>query len=68
VGSNVRLSYQKARRRLEGKQTMIYFKACPKCHGDVEFITAPQEYKALQCMQCGFMVDNQKGKVVMLAK
>jgi hypothetical protein len=68
VGSDVRFSYQNSRRRLGGKQTMIYFKACPKCHGDVEFITASQEYKALQCMQCGFTVDNQKGKVVMLAK
>ena len=53
---------------------MIYFKACPKCHGDVEFITASvnnygaaKEYKALQCLQCSFFVDNQKGKVVMLA-
>jgi uncharacterized Zn finger protein len=45
---------------------VIYFKACPKCHGDIEFITETQEYKALQCMQCGFTVDNQKGKVVIL--
>lgn len=46
---------------------MIYFKACPKCHGDVEFITASEGYKALQCLQCSFFIDNQKGKVVMLA-
>lgn len=46
---------------------MIYFKACPKCHGDMEFITASEEYKALQCLQCSFFIDNQKGKVVMLA-
>lgn len=28
---------------------MIYFRACPRCSGDVEY-----EYRDLRCIQCGW--------------
>jgi ribosomal protein L37AE/L43A len=66
VGSNERFGafdYKNTRRRLEGKQTMIYFKACPKCNGDVEFVTLT-DYKYLQCLMCGYYAASSERKVV----
>ena len=35
---------------------MIYFKACPRCHGDVQFIQDIYgDYKG--CLQCGYLAD-----------
>ena len=36
---------------------MIYLKACPKCHGDVELVLDP-DGNTLQCLQCSFTVDS----------
>lgn len=36
---------------------MIYLKACPKCHGDVELVIDP-DGNTLQCLQCSFTVDS----------
>jgi hypothetical protein len=36
---------------------MIYYKACPKCKGDVELII-DSFGKSLECLQCSFTVDS----------
>ena len=38
---------------------MLYLKACPKCHGDVELVVYPDS-KTLQCLQCAFTVDSKE--------
>ena len=38
---------------------MIYLKACPKCQGDIELISYPDN-KFLQCLQCGFSIDSKE--------
>ena len=37
---------------------MLYLKACPKCHGDVELVVY-SDSKTLQCLQCAFTVDSK---------
>ena len=37
---------------------MIYLKACPKCHGDIELISY-SDIKFLQCLQCGLSIDSK---------
>ena len=41
----------------------IYFKACPKCNGDVELVTLT-DYKYLQCLMCGYYAASSERKVV----
>ena len=44
---------------------MIYFKSCPKCHGDLT--TGRDAYGSfISCLQCGFMrdVDIKTGALV----
>ncbi len=38
---------------------MLYLKACPKCHGDIELVVFPDS-KTLSCLQCSFTVDSQE--------
>ena len=38
---------------------MLYLKACPKCHGDIELVVF-SDSKTLQCLQCGFTVDSKE--------
>ena len=38
---------------------MLYLKACPKCHGDIELVVFPDS-KSLSCLQCSFTVDSQE--------
>ena len=35
---------------------MIYFKSCPRCHGDVN-LTTDIFGKYLSCLQCGYLRD-----------
>ncbi|MCH7969870.1 MAG: hypothetical protein J4O01_09130 [Chloroflexi bacterium] len=37
---------------------MLYLKACPKCHGDIELVVY-SDSKTLQCLQCAFTVDSK---------
>ena len=37
---------------------MLYLKACPKCHGDIELVVF-SDSKTLQCLQCAFTVDSE---------
>tara|TARA_Y100000748_G_C15287106_1_gene406883 strand:- start:315 stop:476 length:162 start_codon:yes stop_codon:yes gene_type:complete len=37
---------------------MIYLKACPKCQGDIELVSYPDN-KFLQCLQCGYSIDSK---------
>ena len=39
--------------------TVLYLKACPKCHGDIEFVVFPDS-KSLSCLQCSFTVDSKE--------
>lgn len=45
-------------RKVEGIK-VLYLKACPKCHGDVELVVYPDS-KTLQCLQCAFTVDSKE--------
>jgi hypothetical protein len=38
---------------------VLYLKACPKCHGDIELVVFPDS-KTLSCLQCSFTVDSQE--------
>ena len=35
---------------------MLYFKACPRCHGDLH-VTSDMYGSYKQCLQCGHMID-----------
>ena len=35
---------------------MIYFKGCPRCHGDIN-LAEDMFGKYLNCLQCGYMRD-----------
>ena len=37
----------------KGEVNMIYFKACPKCRGDIQ-LQSDNTGHALHCLQCGF--------------
>ena len=42
--------------RVKGSSVVVNFKACERCHGDVQ--RARDMYgEYLQCLQCGFMKD-----------
>ncbi|MEE8443244.1 MAG: hypothetical protein V3S37_05785 [Dehalococcoidia bacterium] len=36
---------------------MIYFKACPRCRGDIYLNRGDQYGRYLQCFQCGYQAD-----------
>jgi hypothetical protein len=38
---------------------VLYLKACPKCHGDIELVVFPDS-KTLSCLQCSFTVDSKE--------
>ncbi|MDE0591894.1 MAG: hypothetical protein OSB68_01435 [Dehalococcoidia bacterium] len=38
---------------------VLYLKACPKCHGDIELVVFPDS-KSLSCLQCSFTVDSKE--------
>lgn len=38
---------------------MLYIKACPRCHGDVEF-GSDMFGKYLACLQCGYFIDSKE--------
>lgn len=44
--------------KIEGNE-VLYLKACPKCHGDVELLVY-SDSKTLQCLQCSFTVDSKE--------
>ncbi|MBI4200811.1 MAG: hypothetical protein HY531_00805 [Chloroflexi bacterium] len=37
---------------------MIYFKACPRCHGDMH-LSKDQYGQYVECIQCGYEVESQ---------
>ncbi|MBI4201020.1 MAG: hypothetical protein HY531_01870 [Chloroflexi bacterium] len=37
---------------------MIYFKACPRCHGDMH-LSKDQYGQYLECIQCGYEAESQ---------
>ena len=39
---------------------MIYFRGCPKCHGDL-YLNEDSFGKFLNCLQCGYMRDLVEG-------
>lgn len=42
----------------------LYFKACPRCHGDVELRLEPgHDWIVLNCLQCGWYVDLSRAAV-----
>ncbi|MCI0872967.1 MAG: hypothetical protein J4N79_01710 [Chloroflexi bacterium] len=43
--------------KVEGNK-VLYLKACPKCHGDIELVVY-SDSKTLQCLQCAFTVDSK---------
>lgn len=49
---------------------MLYLKACPECHGDIELVTYPDDKhsKTLQCLQCSFSVETNDDKLAHEAK
>ena len=44
--------------KVEGNK-VLYLKACPKCHGDIELVVF-SDSKTLQCLQCAFTVDSKE--------
>lgn len=38
---------------------VLYLKACPKCHGDIELVVF-SDSKSLSCLQCSFTVDSKE--------
>jgi hypothetical protein len=44
--------------KVEGNK-VLYLKACPKCHGDIELVVY-SDSKTLQCLQCAFTVDSKE--------
>ena len=38
---------------------MIYFKACPRCRGDM-YLNDDQYGRYMECLQCGYEVDVPK--------
>ncbi len=36
---------------------MIYFKACPRCRGDIYLNNGDQYGRYLECLQCGYEAD-----------
>jgi hypothetical protein len=43
----------------EQDDEMLYMKACPRCHGDVEL--GSDMYGAyLACLQCGYIIDSRE--------
>ena len=37
---------------------MLYFGACPRCHGDVKY-ESDVYGRYLECLQCGFLVNSK---------
>jgi hypothetical protein len=38
---------------------MLYLKACPRCHGDVE-LGSDMYGRFLACLQCGYVIDTRE--------
>ena len=53
-----RPSVRRGRNGREGTK-VLYLKACPKCHGDIELVVFPDS-KTLSCLQCSFTVDSKE--------
>ena len=47
-------------------EEMVYFKACPRCLGDMH-INRDMFGKYKECLQCGYMVDIEQPKAVAAA-
>lgn len=46
---------------------MIYFKACPRCRGDVKPL-GDQYGSYLSCLQCGYMLDAREKEHTSIVK